>query len=454
MKISLFHLVFFWVCTLHFASGQVRFHKTRSSDPASSVSITDSAQRSITLLPGFVWKADTTRTYRTVLTGILPVTPGTITIEWPKNGQITQRNNSNQGWIHVKGTYSDPFLESIKIEATPVQGGTYATKTIPVSGGNFEAAILVVGGDYNIKVSENVSDGYPKVPAGNTTATRVGVGEVFMIWGHSFAEGGHPDDYNEPRINRASTDERSRTVPAIMFNPAYDNEYFHNIPGLPFEYHKIVDNVGPMVNNSWMWGAFADSLVKRFNVPVLMYSAAFGGSGVFMHQHNINNEWFPWFPNFAENRFPHRGITATMTHYVPRSGIRGVLVHHGINDQNHFWPFESNFLNTVHHIRNNEAFSPGLSFVLSRDVAQADVNMQLDNMISNQANFYPGIDLRQGYTNGNWRKDEYGCGGCGHYKNTLTALTKYLELWVAAFPNSLVNSGTFKEANVPSGLKF
>lgn len=67
-------------------------------------------------------------------------------MEWPKPYQVFQRNNSNLGWVYVKGACSNLQIDSLKISAVPVQSGQSKIKSIPVnSSGQFEGAIQLVG---------------------------------------------------------------------------------------------------------------------------------------------------------------------------------------------------------------------------------------------------------------------------------------------------------------------
>ncbi|MCF8342738.1 MAG: hypothetical protein K9I82_17305 [Chitinophagaceae bacterium] len=102
-------------------------------------------------------------------------------------------------------------------------------------------------------------------------------------------------------------------------------------------------------------------------MSVLIYSSAFGGSRIIQNKQNIANEPFdePWFPNFEENDFPFRAVQSKTQQYIAKTGLRGVLVHHGINDVPFANQLESNFQYVINQIRNTEMNLPNSSFFLS-----------------------------------------------------------------------------------------
>lgn len=447
-------------CFFFTTSAQVvPFHITKSSNGGATSTVKDSAQRSISLLPGFLWEAENSKYYEAKITGILPVPAGTVTIEWPKTRQIVQRDNSNNAWVYIAGTVSDANLTSVNVQATPVQGGTAKSKQLSVSGGSFEGAIQLVGGDYNITITEHMTPEGIKSPAGSSSVNRVGVGEVFMLMGFSYMQGGHPNAYSY-----AATDERSRTIPSPFFNVNNDN-----VPdwvnGMQFSYHKIVDNVGPGPDQSWAYGLLGDNLSSRYNVPILIYSGAFGATSIYHHTRNIAGDTgfgSGWFAPWAAKGFPHASIRAIIDKYIPKSGVRAILIHHGGNDRDQIYDFTTNFGTVMNDITSRMGHSSLSAFIAldgpynsgepASNPSTGFLN-QINNIISGNSNYYPGANVN-GYTGSARHNEGLDCGECGHFKDNYTGMSKYEELWRNALPSSSnITNLTFKEADVPAGLK-
>ena len=409
----------------------------------------DSAVRSITLNPGFRTSPTAANCYETVLVPLY--------IEWPKPGQIVQRGNNNKAWMYVKGQCISPNIAQVEARAVPIQGGGAKIKTWNVSGGIFEGALELNGGDYRIEVREirNYVAGSP-VYGRLQSVQRVGVGEVLMIWGHSFMGG--PGSYST-----AATDPRVRTVVTVR-NPAIPNEpgRLQDFSVLPYTYQQITQtDIGPYAINSWIWAALGDTLAARLNVPVLLYSAAFGGSTVLQNKKNIDNQLFGynWFGGLDQFRLPYRPVEATFQRYVPHSGIRAVLCQHGVNDRDAPYGDPANFYNDLRyvmtHTRNVQAQHPLLAYVICKEgnfmleTNTAVINTHLTNVLANTTNTHPGIDFGQASTVGPWRDQN----GSGHFVGTVAGHQKYLELWKNAIGSSLFTASTPKMANVPNALK-
>ncbi|MDP5139524.1 MAG: hypothetical protein NWP83_03530, partial [Spirosomaceae bacterium] len=253
-------------------------------------------------------------------------------------------------------------------------------------------------------------------------------------------------------IGTNAADARSRCVPAVYENPAYaNNNFFQNIPLLPMEFKQMDENeVGPFAIKSWILSGLADTLVNRLQVPVLIYSAAFGGSNIYQNYKNIRNEPFgyTWFGNgiWQNNGFPFKTIEATFGRYVPVTGLRGIITAHGVNDNSTIYAdpvnFASNFNFVINHIRTVSANNaPNLAFMLGMEDDQFNaINNQLVNIINNDPNIFMGIDLRDPATHGSWRDDSYGTDR-GHFINML-GLEKYLGLWANAIQNSFFTNTT------------
>lgn len=436
---SLFFVLF--IATPLFA--QVQQKVERYTEPTSQSHVRDSVTNFIQLNPGFGWTARPDTTYLGVA-----VKPS-VNIEFPKEKQIIQRGNDNKAWLYVKGS-CEPNIDSLKITATSVAGGTNKSKNLKATNGIFEGAIQLTGGDYQFTATELYTNGVliNTNSARSASLARVGIGEVLLMWGHSFMSG-------PGGTSISSNDQRSRTIPAVYQNPDYpNNNFFQNIPELPLQFKPMDEGqVGPFGEESWFFSGLADTLINRLQVPVLIYSSAFGGSNIYQNYKNIRNEPFgyTWFGDgiWQNNGFPFKTIEATFGRYVPVTGLRGVITAHGVNDrendQNESNDFTNNFNYVINHIRTVSANnSPNLAFMLGLEDSNFNgINSQLVNVINSDPNIYMGIDLRSPATHGPWRDASYGPEMIdrGHFIGT-QGLEKYLELWANAIQNSFFTNTT------------
>ena len=196
-------------------------------------------------------------------------------------------------------------------------------------------------------------------------------------------------------------------------------------------------------------------------MPVLLYSAAFGGSTVLQNKRNIDNQPFGynWFGGLDQFRLPYRPVEATFQRYVPHSGIRAVLCQHGVNDRDAPYGDPANFYDDLRyvmtHTRNVQAQHPLLAYVICKEgnfmleTNTAVINTHLTNVLANTTNTHPGIDFGQASTVGPWRDQN----GSGHFVGPVAGHQKYLELWKNAIGSSLFTASTPKMANVPNALK-
>lgn len=351
-----------------------------------------------------------------------------ITITYPYAGMVFQRDNSGAGYINVRGL-SDSA--SVTVSFTPVQsawGAEVTPITAQVKNGAFDVWAKIPGGDYTLKVTDTAN------ASNSSTLTPVGVGEVLLLFGHSFVAG-------DPGYNSDAVDSRSRTVKTLR-SDTNPNEPTHleNFNALPLEFGKITQErgIGPFAVNVWMWGLFADELVKRLNVPVLLYSAAFGGSSINQNEKIIKGIPFgyEWFNNLEQYRMPYRPVEAALQKYAKLTGLRGVIAEHGGNDQGPVLSGEVNLASTYPFVINHSRGLLGhdkLIWTISLEGnaflnANASlVNDQLKQVLSSLPYAYKGIDLSDPATVGDWRDN----GGTGHFRGAAGS-NKYLDLWLNA----------------------
>ncbi len=370
-----------------------------------------------------------------------------ITVTYPYAGMVFQRDNSGAAYVNVRGLAD---CAEVSIQFTPVQPGwgnaSVTPKKVRVDNGQFNAWVKVPGGDYNLKVTDTTN-------AGNSSQlAQIGVGEVLLLWGHSFVAG-------DPGYNQDAVDSRSRTV-KTQRSAANPNEpsRLENFNSLPLEFGKISQDIGigPFQVNVWMWGPFADEIVKRLNVPVLIYSAAFGGSSINQNEKIIKGQPFgyEWFNGIEKYRMPYRPVEAVVQKYAQLTGLRGVIAEHGGNDQGPVLAGEVNLANSYPFVINHTRKLLGwdkLIWTVSLEGnaflnANASlVNDQLKQVLSSLPYAYMGIDLSLPDTVGSWRDND----GTGHFRGAAGA-EKYKALWLNAIKPDFFTASVPYVINPPS----
>lgn len=264
---------------------------------------------------------------------------GQITIDFPRERMIYQRDNNNQAEIYITGNYTADF-DSIRarvVERYPGQGTTTLWKKIAVPDGKpyFKGSITVTGGWYTLYVVSFKNGVFTSFK----TVDRVGVGEVFAIAGQSNSTGttsgtqngmyvagaGYGIDTNEDRCN-------------VMYYTNKTNEYnkfpigYSQMSGVSVGNDSIF--IGPFQLASWCWGKLSENLVNTLNVPVLIYGAGFGGTSVQWWKESANGENLtnPAFFVKQEYNHPYGALGGVLKYYASLTGLRAVLWHQGEAD--------------------------------------------------------------------------------------------------------------------------
>lgn len=251
-----------------------------------------------------------------------------ISIDFPYSRMVLQRDNAGQASVFVRGQCPADLdrVEARLVARTAGQGTTTAWQTVeqtPISG-YYSGTVAGTGGWYDLEV-RGVMNGEPAATATITTLLRVGIGEVFLIVGHSNAQGGASPSHG-------STDDRVSSAQFLSKQQWNDYDQTADVAYLPFNYGHLKDTIAPFHNVPWFWGQLGDSLARKLNVPILFYGAAFGGSNMLQTYKSAYD--MPFDHGFIKYgiRMPYVNIRNTLTHYAPVSGLRGILSGHGVND--------------------------------------------------------------------------------------------------------------------------
>lgn len=253
-----------------------------------------------------------------------------ISIAFPPARMVYQRNQAGNATVFITGTY---IAQIDRIEARlKTRSGEPGSEVgwIPIvnnpAGNVFSGSLNSAGGRFDLEVR-----GMKNNQQVGTTSTveKVGVGEVFLIVGHSNASG----------ANSAMKGSGSDLVNSI--NTKADNNLYQQylrtgspdyLP--PLKPSGLCQDCGiaPMAQEPWFWSQLGDLLVDALHVPILFYSAAFGGTNMgHFYKAAYNIPFSHGFINYSI-RMPYVNIRNTMSKYVPRTGLRAILSAHGIND--------------------------------------------------------------------------------------------------------------------------
>ncbi|WP_247236998.1 sialate O-acetylesterase [Telluribacter sp. SYSU D00476] len=286
---------------------------------------------------------------------ILPEVLGQVSINYPKNREVFQRDKNNSATIYIAGSYSEA-ADRVEAQLVPVQGGNHSgwiTIQNNPQGGQFYGSLDWSGGWYTLEV--RMWRGGQQV--GSASLSRVGIGEVFLIAGQSNAQG--YQGYGA----RGAGDDRVNTI--NYYNNDGPND---NLPEPEFSHLNDNSFISPRGNSAWSWGRLGDQLANRLGVPILFYNAAWYGTSIKNWRDSIHGTAYGVFDGSPYPQgMPYANLRLAMQYYVPLTGVRGVLWHQGESDTytNTSASTYANDLRTVIEQSRNES-GKNLSWVIAR----------------------------------------------------------------------------------------
>ncbi len=315
----------------------------------------------------------------------------TLSVTSPPNRLVFQRNQAGNATIHVAGSCAWPgaVVEARFINVATGKAGDWTSLGTVQSDFSYHSDVNATSGWYSMEVRAQ-GDGN----SATTAVERVGVGEVFVVVGHSVAHGG---DMNL----RGAEDDRVSTIAL----PAGDMESQrrYRLTGdprfLPEPVGRHFDsNVqpAPAGNGTYFWADFAEHVAQSQNVPVLVLNAAFGGTSLEHWARSARGEQFEHpFVNSSIG-MPYIRLEHALTKYCSVTGLRAILADQGQND----WPerdeekiFE-NYKTWIDQARKDVGF-PGLAVVVNRQSPPngfGQIRRVQERMIKEHPHCYPGAD--------------------------------------------------------------
>jgi hypothetical protein len=258
------------------------------------------------------------------------ISQDSLTIISPVTRIVYQRDLNNKAAVFVKGNCpaNTTTIEARLIAREKGQGVStkWATISNEINNNNYSGTITAQAGWYNLEVCAKNKN----KKLAQATLERVGIGEVFVVVGHSVAQGGE--------INlEGATDDRVSTVAVNEKSETFNNSYLKTgdmkyLPDPVFVHASTNIAHAPFGHNSYFWSKFADNVAKKNNVPVLIYNAAFGGTS--LEHWSKSSQGIQFEHGFVRSniRMPYINLYNTLKKYIPLTGIRALLADQGQND--------------------------------------------------------------------------------------------------------------------------
>jgi xylan 1,4-beta-xylosidase len=309
----------------------------------------------------------------------------------PANRLVFQRNQAGNATISVSGNCAWPgaAVEARVIDiATGAQGDWTSLGTVQPDS-SYKGSLAVQAGWYSLEVRAR-GEAHSAV----ATVERVGVGEVFVVVGHSVAHGG---SINLP----GAEDDRVSTMALppgdlesqAQYKATGDSGFLPDAVGSHFD-----SNVrpAPVGRGTYCWAAFAEHVAKAQNVPVLILNAAFGGTSLEHWAKSARGE--PFAHSFVNSsiRMPYIQLEHALKKYCAITGLRAILADQGQNDwmEKDEEKIIANYKAWIEQARKDAGF-PKLAIVVNRQSppgSTGQVRRVQNRMIKEYPNCFPGPD--------------------------------------------------------------
>ncbi len=370
-----------------------------------------------------------------------------ISITFPMEKAVFQRNQSNQATINIAGNYTTPinsvearlknaFNDNVIVDWTGISA--YIDKGI------FSGSLPnVAGGWYKLEIRGKFNG----TEVSSSTLNRVGVGEVFIISGQSNAQGLEGDNGEV-----SATDERVVSHNEVSTFDAVLNQCDKKFPNYPaFSQLLNNSNLSKTGFRAWCYGKLGDNLVSRLGVPVVFFnSGAIASSSQNWKESSdglqtLNH--YSQLPYCNTSAVPYNSLQKTINYYATTFGVRAVLWHQGETD-NYAASLTngSSYNSNVNYVINKSRTNLGatIPWVISKvSVWDKNVNGGLGNANSNIINaqnslINSGNKVFSGPATdnllGSYRSDEVHFYGAG--------LIELANLWDASLNTDFFNNAT------------
>ena len=256
-----------------------------------------------------------------------------LSIDLPLANTVLQRNSSNTANISITGSYTSGVASAVEAKlfypdgVSTVTGFDWTIIDSAPSKGHFYGTLNnVPGGWYVLKVRVSKTG----VLLSESSPRKIGVGDVFLAFGQSNAQGWAA----YPGIT--ATNDQVVTHP-LFINCASSNPTFPTLS-------KITGsgNISTTGENGWYWGALGDKLISSKSVPVAIFNAAVSGAALksFLESSTGSTTIHPFLgipfcqsdSTTAAGR-PYEIFRQTIEFYHALFGIRAILFMQGESDK-------------------------------------------------------------------------------------------------------------------------
>ncbi len=316
----------------------------------------------------------------------------TVAITSPANRLVFQRDLSGNATIPVAGNCAWPgaTVEAHLVDVATGKAGDWSVIGTAQPDFTFRGTLNAPAGWYSLEARVR-GDG---IKFATARVQRVGVGEVFVVVGHSVAHGGL---INLP----GAEDDRVNTIALPTGDPQVQRRYKSTgdpslLPPVVGRHFDSLVQPAPAGNGTYFWATFAEHVARAQNAPVLLLNAAFGGTSLEHWAKSARGEMFehPFVKSSA--RMPYIRLEHALKKYCAVTGLRAILADQGQND----WPERdedrlfANYKAWIEQARMDTAF-PKLAVVVNRQSPPdgfGQIRRVQERVIREDAHCFPGAD--------------------------------------------------------------
>ncbi|MCF2445474.1 T9SS C-terminal target domain-containing protein [Dyadobacter sp. CY345] len=366
-----------------------------------------------------------------------------LVIKSPINNQVLQRDKSGFAEISVTAYAYVPY-ESIEAKLTPIQGNIAEIKSLSFSKSQIDQGFLTATfeaktGWYELQLTGYAANGTVDISA----ASRVGIGEVFLVAGNSNAMG-------LPDLGSKNSSDQVVTFNAI--NKFLNADNITVAPDEPmqapqFAPIKAKDYIFPSGETSWYWAELGDMLNKKLNTPVLFLNSAWAAANSENYRDGASGKdaFNVYVGKFWPNRQPYTNIINTVRYLNSSLGLRAILWSHGENDAQQ-GVTEENYFNNIRTLITNSRRDTGkdIPWIIARNSASSTLPKPYVPVITAQ-NRIISLDSFNTYAGPNLDTVQMPRPQQGHFENIaggVQGLTLAASAWNRILTDSLMDEIT------------
>jgi hypothetical protein len=318
-----------------------------------------------------------------------------VTIDLPINNAVFQRNSIGQATIYIAGTYQNTVVTSIQVRlvtpgtSTSVVGFDWTIiNSAPTKGSYFGQLNNVPAGWYTLEI-RTINTG---VILSNSSVSRVGIGDVYLMAGQSNAAGlptsevTVPTDFTEKNITQNLQQGCNASYPSFATLSPISTTSKVSITG----------------ESSWAYGRLGKLLTDSLSIPVAFYNGAISGTSIENWVASANGSATEGvFPPYSGGQYcysvgaPYNIFNKALKYYPYLFGIRAIIWHQGETDNviNTSTASYTNQLNTlIAKIRSD--FGSTIPWMVSRasyyESTDAAIIIGQDNVLNAGNQIFPG----------------------------------------------------------------